>query len=47
MKPQMKYYDDDYGEQMISSGPIEKRGGNAISRIIKALRPTYSKRPRE
>ena len=48
MKPQMKYYDDDYGEQMISSGPVEKRGGNdAISRIIKALRPTYSKRPRE
>jgi len=48
MKPQMKYYDDDYGEQMISSGPVEKRGGNdAINRIISRLRPTYSKRPRE
>ena len=48
MKPQIKYYDDDYGEQMISSGPVEKRGGNArINRIIERLRPTYSKRPRE
>merc|ERR1711963_271553 len=45
MKPQMKYYDEDYAEQ---PGPVEKRGGNdAINRIISRLRPTYSKRPRE
>merc|ERR1712018_515992 len=49
MQPQRRYYDEDYGEQMISAGmPVEKRGGNdAINRIISRLRPTYSKRPRE
>jgi len=48
MQPQRKYYDEDYGEPMMSTGPVEKRGGNdAINRIISRLRPTYSKRPRE